>query len=131
PHTNLLHRDYSNDTSRVLTARYYLHQNAAKPYLHLEKLRERMFCVAEQLFGFQFTPVTDVPTVLPDVRVYKVSDAAGKLVGLWYFDPYARPGKQSGAWMNAYRNQEKFDRPITTIVSNNTNFVKGKAGEPI
>ena len=22
-------------------------------------------------------------------------------VGLWYFDPYARPGKQSGAWMGA------------------------------
>ena len=33
--------------------------------------------------------------------------------------------------MNAYRTQEKFERPITTIVSNNSNFVKGKPGEPI
>jgi peptidyl-dipeptidase Dcp len=33
--------------------------------------------------------------------------------------------------MNAYRNQERFDREITTIVSNNTNFVKAKPGDPI
>ncbi len=90
-----------------------------------------MFWVAGQLFGFQFTPVSDVPVYQPDVRVYKVTDPAGKQVGLWYFDPYARPGKQSGAWMNAYRNQERFEKDITTIVSNNTNFVKGKPGEPI
>jgi peptidyl-dipeptidase Dcp len=52
-------------------------------------------------------------------------------VGLWYFDRYARPGKRSGAWMNAYREQERFDGAVTTIVSNNTNFVKGKPGEPV
>ncbi|PYQ47859.1 MAG: peptidase M3, partial [Acidobacteria bacterium] len=123
--------DYRYYAEKVRKAKYDLDQNEVKPYLQLEKLREGMFWVAGQLFGFQFTPVTDVPTVLPDVRVYKVSDATGKQVGLWYFDPYARPGKQSGAWMNAYRNQEKFERPVTTIVSNNTNFVKGKPGEPI
>jgi peptidyl-dipeptidase Dcp len=33
--------------------------------------------------------------------------------------------------MNAYRRQERFDRPVTTIVSNNSNFVKGKPGEPV
>ena len=33
--------------------------------------------------------------------------------------------------MNAYRTQERFERPITTIVSNNSNFVKGKPGEPV
>jgi peptidyl-dipeptidase Dcp len=90
-----------------------------------------MFWVAGQLFGFQFTLVSDVPVYAPDMRVYKVTDPKGQLVGLWYFDPYARPGKRSGAWMNAYRNQERFERPITTIVSNNTNFVKARPGEPI
>jgi peptidyl-dipeptidase Dcp len=65
------------------------------------------------------------------VRVWEVNDAAGKFVGLWYFDPYARVGKRSGAWMNAYRNQERFDGEVATIVSNNANFVKGKPGEPL
>ena len=123
--------DYRYYAEKVRKAKYDLDQNEVKPYLQLEKLREGMFWVAGQLFGFQFTPVTDVPVYQPDVRVYKVTDPAGKQVGLWYFDPYARPGKQSGAWMNAYRSQERFEKDITTIVSNNTNFVKGKPGEPI
>jgi peptidyl-dipeptidase Dcp len=52
-------------------------------------------------------------------------------VGLFYFDPYARKGKESGAWMNAYRKQERFDGDVATIVSNNCNYVKGRPGEPI
>jgi peptidyl-dipeptidase Dcp len=51
-------------------------------------------------------------------------------VGYWFFDPYARPGKNSGAWMNEYRSQSRLlGEPV--IVSNNANFVKGKPGEPI
>jgi peptidyl-dipeptidase Dcp len=123
--------DYRYYAEKVRKAKYDLDQNEVKPYLQLEKLREGMFWVAGQLFGFTFSPVDGVPVYQADMRVYKVTDPSGKQVGLWYFDPYARPGKQSGAWMNAYRNQERFDRDITTIVSNNTNFVKGKPGEPI
>jgi peptidyl-dipeptidase Dcp len=55
----------------------------------------------------------------------------GQHVGYWYFDAFARPGKRSGAWMNAYRDQQKLIGNITTIVSNNANFVPGKEGEPI
>jgi peptidyl-dipeptidase Dcp len=90
-----------------------------------------MFWVAGELFGFDFAPVT-VPVYHPDVRVWEVKDrAGGRHVGLWYFDPYARAGKRSGAWMNSYRRQERFDRDVTTIVSNNSNFVKGAPGEPV
>jgi peptidyl-dipeptidase Dcp len=32
--------------------------------------------------------------------------------------------------MNAYREQERLDAEVPTIVSNNANFVKGKPGEP-
>jgi peptidyl-dipeptidase Dcp len=49
---------------------------------------------------------------------------------LWYFDPYARAGKRSGAWMNAYRSQERVNGEVTTIVSNNANFIKGKRVSP-
>jgi peptidyl-dipeptidase Dcp len=33
--------------------------------------------------------------------------------------------------MNAYRTQERINGEVTTIVSNNANFVKGKPGEPV
>ena len=125
--------DYRYYAEKVRAARYAYDSGAVKPYLQLEKLREGMFWVADQLFGFQFKPVAagSVPVYHPDVRVWEVLGADGKHVGLWYFDPYARVGKNSGAWMNAYRSQSKFDGNVTTIVSNNSNFVKGSPGEPL
>lgn len=124
--------DYRYYAEKVRKAKYDLDANEVKPYLQLEKLREGMFWVAGELFNFSFTPVTNVPVYHPDIRVWEVKDkTTGNHVGLWYFDPYARTGKRSGAWMNEYRTQERMDADITTIVSNNANFVKGKPGEPI
>jgi peptidyl-dipeptidase Dcp len=123
--------DYRYYAEKVRKAKYDLDENEVKPYLQLEKLREGMFWVAGELLGFQFAPLSGIPVVHPDVRVWQVKDAGGRHVGLWYFDPYARAGKRSGAWMNAYRNQERFDGAVSTIVSNNSNFVKGAPGEAV
>ena len=124
--------DYRYYMEKVRKAKYDLDQNEVKPYLQLEKLREGIFWVAGELFNFNFTPVTNVPVAHPDIRVWEVTDkTTGKHIGLWSFDPYARAGKRSGAWMNAYRVQERVNGEITTIVSNNANFVKGKPGEPV
>jgi peptidyl-dipeptidase Dcp len=125
--------DYRFYAEKVRKAKYDVDENEMKPYLQLEKLREGMFWVAGELFGFKFVQITDgsIPVYHPDVRVWEVQDAAGKHVGLWYFDPYARPGKGSGAWMNEYRRQSRVAGDVPVIVSNNANFVKGKPGEPI
>lgn len=124
--------DYRYYAEKVRKAKYDLDQNEVKPYLQLEKLREGIFWVAGELFNFNFTPVTNVPVAHPDIRVWEVTDKTTKKhIGLWYFDPYARAGKRSGAWMNAYRSQEKINGEVTTIVSNNANFLKGKPGEPL
>ncbi|MDQ3265399.1 MAG: M3 family metallopeptidase [Myxococcota bacterium] len=124
--------DYRYYAEKVRKARYDLDQNEVKPYLQLEKLREGMFWVAGQLLNYSFSPVEGLPVYHPDVRVWEVKDkTSGKHVGLWYFDPYARPGKRSGAWMNSYRSQERFRNEVTTIVSNNSNFVKGAPGEAV
>jgi peptidyl-dipeptidase Dcp len=124
--------DYRFYAEKVRKEQYDLDENEITPYLQLDKLRDGMFWVAERLFGLRFTPVSDVPVYHPDVTVWEVAEArSGRHVGLWYFDPFARTGKRSGAWMDAYRNQERVERPVTTIVSNNSNFVKGKPGEPV
>jgi len=124
--------DYRYYAEKVRKERYDLDQNEVKQYLQLEKLREGIFWVAGELFNFNFTPAANVAVYHPDVRVWEVTDKTTKKhIGLWYFDPYARAGKRSGAWMNAYRTQQRVDGEITTIVSNNSNFVKGKPGEPV
>ncbi|MFZ7116106.1 MAG: M3 family metallopeptidase [Bacteroidota bacterium] len=124
--------DYRFYAEKVRKAKYDLDQNEVKEYLQLEKLREGMFWVAGELFNFSFTPLNNIPVYHADVKVWEVKDkTSGKHIGLWYFDPYARKGKRSGAWMNAYRNQQRMDGNITTIVSNNSNFIKGSANEPV
>ena len=124
--------DYRYYMEKVRADKYALDQAEVKEYLQLDKLREAMFWAAGEVHGFAFKPVTNVPTYHPDVKVWEVTDKkTGKHIGLWYFDPYAREGKRSGAWMNSYRSQQLLDGPITTIVSNNSNFVKPKDGEPL
>ncbi|HNZ96741.1 MAG TPA: M3 family metallopeptidase, partial [Thermoanaerobaculia bacterium] len=124
--------DYRFYAEKVRKAKYDIDENLVKPYLQLEQLREGMFQVATDVFGLRFAPVAGLPVVHPDVRVWEVTDAAsGRHVGLWYWDPYARTGKQSGAWMSEYRSQHRFDGEVTPIVSNNSNFVKGTPGAPV
>ncbi|WP_372897509.1 M3 family metallopeptidase [Stieleria sp.] len=123
--------DYRFYAEKVRKAKYDLDLGEVKPYLQLEKLREGMFWVAGELFGFQFTPAKDVPVFHPDVRVWEVTGRDGEHVGLWYFDPYARAGKRSGAWMTAYRVQQNMGDAKTPIVSNNSNFIPGGKDETV
>jgi peptidyl-dipeptidase Dcp len=125
--------DYRFFAEKVRKAKYDLDQSDVKPYLQLEKLREGMFWVAGELFGFKFTLLEAgvVPVYHPDVRVWQVTSEGGQHVGLWYFDPYARSGKRSGAWMDEYRPQSRYNGEVPVIVSNNANFVKGKPGQPV
>ena len=122
--------DYRYYAEKVRKAKYDLDQDEVKNYLQLDKLREGMFWAAGQLYGFEFKPVKGVPVYHKDVTTYEVL-RDGKHVGLWYFDPYARRGKRSGAWMSEYRTQEGFKGDVSPVVSNNSNFVKGKAGAPV
>jgi peptidyl-dipeptidase Dcp len=125
--------DYRYYAEQVRKARYDLDASELKPYLQLDKLREGMFYVAEQLFGLRFIALdlNQVPVYHPDVSVWEVTDQHQQHVGLWFFDPYARTGKQSGAWMSEYRSQHRCTGSVTPIVSNNANFTRGKPGEPV
>ncbi len=126
--------DYRFYAEKVRKAKYDLDSEEVKPYLQLDKLREAMFYVAGELFGFGFAPVPDgtIPVFHPDVKVWEVTDkASGKHVGYWYLDPYARQGKRSGAWASSYRSHSTFDGLETVLSSNNSNFVKPAPGEPL
>ena len=122
--------DYRYYAEKVRKAKYDLDQDEIRAYLQMDKLRDAMFWAAGQLYGMQFKPIKNVPVYHKDVTAYEVT-RDGKRLGLWYFDPYARAGKRSGAWMSEYRTQEGFKDVVTPVVSNNCNYVKGKAGQPV
>jgi peptidyl-dipeptidase Dcp len=119
--------DYRYYAEKVRRAKYDLDADEVKQYLQLDKIRDAMMWAAGELYGLKFARLKDLPVIHPDVTVYQVT-RQGKHVGLWYFDPYARDGKQSGAWMSEYRAQEAMtaNTAAAPIVSNNSNFVKAK-----
>ena len=123
--------DYRYYAEKLRKQKYDLDMNEVKPYLQLDKVREAMFWEAGELYGFSFTRVEGLPVYNPQMSIYEVKGPKNVHVGLWYFDPYARPGKQSGAWMNAYRDQQKVDKAVSTIVSNNANFIPAGPGEAV
>ena len=122
--------DYRFYAEKVRKAKFDLDGEALRPYLQLDNMRDALFWSAQKLYGFEFSRVQDVPTFHADVEVFEVK-RQGSLAGLWYFDPYARDGKNSGAWMSEYRSQENIDGPVVPIVSNNANFVRGAHGAPV
>ena len=121
--------DYRYYSEKVRQAKYDLSNEAIKPYLQLDKLRDGMFWAAGELFDLTFTQLHDMPVYHPDVEVYEVT-RNGERVGVWYFDYFARPGKSSGAWMSEYRTQQKL-AGVTPIISNNSNFIPAAPGEPV
>ncbi|MBA2353465.1 MAG: M3 family metallopeptidase [Acidobacteria bacterium] len=125
--------DYLYYAEKVRKAKYDLDTNELKPYFELNQMVAASYHMAEQLYGLTFTEITGtVPVFHPDVRVFEVkAKATGAHVGLFYRDDFARQYKRSGAWAAGYRGQRRFDGPITPITSNNNNFVRGAAGEPV
>ncbi|HAH10995.1 MAG TPA: peptidase M3 [Alphaproteobacteria bacterium] len=122
--------DFRHYAEKVRKAKYDLDQAEVTQYLQLDKMVEAIFFSANKVFGLSFKKLSGIPVYHPDMSVYEVT-RGGNHVGLFYFDPFARTGKRSGAWMNEYRTQERFKTEVKPIVSNNCNYVKGKAGEPV
>ncbi len=93
--------DYRFYAEKVRQKKYDLDSDQVKQYLQLDKLTQALFYTAGRLFNYKFTPVEEgkVPVFHEDVKVWESTDLdSGKHIGLWYLDPFARPGKRSGAW---------------------------------
>lgn len=126
--------DYRFYAEKVRKEKYDLDSDEVKQYLQLDQLTDAMHYVAGRLFFYDFSPlaVGTVPVFNEDVTVWEVKDKrTGKHIGLWYLDPFARPGKRSGAWATTYRSYSSFDGEKNVLASNNSNFVKPAPGEPV
>ncbi|MEE2565682.1 M3 family metallopeptidase [Hyphobacterium sp. Y6023] len=126
--------DYRYYAEKVRADRYDLDSQEVSQYLQLDNLREGMFFVAGELFGFAFEelPEGTVSVWHPTVRVWEVTNReTGEHIGLWYLDPYARTGKRSGAWANSFRSHTTFDGPRNVLATNNSNFVQPAPGQPV
>ncbi len=122
--------DWRYYSEKLRKARYDLDESEIKPYLPLDSIIEAAFYTASRLFGLAFQPRHDVPVYHPDVRVWDVSAADGRHIGVFFGDYFARPSKRSGAWMTSLRDQETLEGEVRPLVLNVMNFNKGADGEP-
>ena len=126
--------DYLYYAEKVRKAKFDLDANEMKPYFELNNVKRGAFYMAERLYGFDFIPLAagTVPGFHPDVEIFEVKDkASGRHIGLFYSDDFARPGKRSGAWMTTYRAHSTYDGAENVLASNNNNFIKAEAGQPL
>src|SRR4029078_11476028 len=76
-------------------------------------------------------PPAPAPAWDPAVRFFELIDRTGAIVGQLYLDLYARPGKRSGAWMDAAikcrRTDGRVQHPVAILVCN---FAAPVAGRP-
>lgn len=122
--------DWRFYAEKVRKARFDLDQGEISKYFELNNMIEAQFYVAQRLFGLSFTERNDIPVYNPVVRVWEVRDAADNFIGLFFGDYYARGSKRSGAWMSAFRTQQKLAGNINALVINNMNLNQPAEGEP-
>jgi len=102
-----------------------------KPYFQLENVIDGVFTVANKLYDLQFKEVQDVDKYHEEVKTYRVTNAKGEEVALFYADFHPREGKRGGAWMTVYRDQQKKDgKNIRPHISNVCNFSRATSKKP-
>ncbi|MDC6355532.1 MULTISPECIES: M3 family metallopeptidase [Robiginitalea] len=118
-------------SEKLKQEKFALDDEILKPYFQLENVIDGVFEIAGRLYGLSFQPEDSLPTYHEEVRTYRVVDADGKLVALFYADFHPRPGKRGGAWMTSYKPQYRkggtVERPHIAIVCN---FTRPTSSQP-
>jgi oligopeptidase A len=114
--------DVAFASERLKQERYSFSENELKQYFPLPKVLDGLFQVIQTLFGVKIG-AADLPTWHSDVQSFSVKNAKDNIVAYFYLDPYARPGKRGGAWMDDARGRRvlpngEIQVPVAYLVCN-------------
>ncbi len=112
--------DWGYYSEKYKNEKYAVSDEAVKPYLELENVKQAVFMLAEKLYGLQFKPAEGIAKYHEDVTVYEVSEADGSHLAILYLDFFPRDSKRAGAWMTEFRGAEGDIRPLVSLVMNFT-----------
>ncbi len=110
--------DWMYYAEKLRAQKYALDESQTKPYFQADSVLKGVFTAAERIYGIKIEEAPEVEVYNPEVKAYKLSNADGSLLGIFYRDYYVRPTKRGGAWMNNFREQETGVRPIIVNVCN-------------
>lgn len=95
--------DLAYASEKLRLDRYAFSEQEVKQYFPETSVLPGMFKLVENLYGVVIAPPGETANVQlwhPDVKFFNISGADGKLIGQFYLDLYARPGKRGGGWMD-------------------------------
>ncbi len=116
-------------SEKLKAHRYAFSEQEVRQYFPEPAVLAGLFRVVETIYGVRIRE-SQAATWHPTVRFFDIATPDGSLVGQFYLDLYARPGKQGGAWMDDAINRRRFgDRlqhPVAYLTCNLSAPVGGK-----
>ncbi|MDB5855137.1 MAG: family metallopeptidase [Herminiimonas sp.] len=112
--------DMTYAAEKLREQRYAFSENEVKQYFPEPKVVDGLFRLVQKLFTVQIKP-DNATTWHPDVKFFRI-ERGGQLIGQFYLDLYARPGKRGGAWMDDARGRrlaaEALQTPVAYLTCN-------------
>ena len=109
--------DVAFASERLKRTRHAISDEDLRPYFPAPRVLGGMFRVLERLFDLVIEPVEGASVWHPDVTVHRVRDASGALRGEFYLDPYARPDKRGGAWMDVCATRQRIGDAVQVPIA--------------
>lgn len=122
--------DWPFISEKLKEVKYSFSEQEVKQYFPAPKVLQGLFKIIETLFEVNIRP-DQAPIWHASVDFYRI-ERNGQLVGQFYLDPPARPGKRGGAWMDDVRarwlrpDSQKMQTPVAHLVCNFADSVDGK-----
>jgi oligopeptidase A len=121
--------DVAYASEKLKAKRYAFSEQEVRRYFPEDKVLAGLFRVVETIYGIVIRE-SKATTWHPSVRFFEIVDRAGALVGQFYLDIHARPGKQGGAWMDDAINRRRagahLQHPVAYLTCNLSAPVGGK-----
>ena len=123
--------DVSYASEKMRQRRYAFSSTELKQYFTADKVLAGLFALVQRLFDVEIRPA-EASVWHPSVSFHTVHRGSTQ-IGAFYLDPYARTGKQPGAWMDAVRQRWRrpdsgeLQLPVAHLVCN---FAPPGAGAP-
>jgi oligopeptidase A len=106
---------------KLKEARYAFSDQEVREYLTVPRVLSGLFDIIQRLFDVNIIE-SQAEVWHESVKFYRL-ERAGQLVGQFYLDLYARPGKRPGAWMDEVRSrwarpEGQLQTPVAQLVCN-------------
>lgn len=107
--------DMAYVSEKLRQKRYAFSEQEIRQYFPEPNVLEGLFRLVQTLYSVSILPDT-APVWHKDVKFFRI-EKAGKLIGQFYMDLYARPGKRGGAWMDDARSRRMTANGLQTPVA--------------